>query len=92
MNGTTTVTITQAGQINADGSCKAGTYIEAERTWTKVIATVSDKIHARDYFAKVRLENKETSLMNGITCPYLERYCLDSMYGETVWNWLVHIS
>lgn len=88
MNGTTTASITLFGYTKMDGSCKGVSYTENGKTWENVIVEANIKIQTKDYYAQVKLESNEISLMGGITCPYLDGYCLDTIYGETTWNYI----
>ena len=88
VNSTTSVSITLEGQLSDDGSCKGVTFIEEGHTWTSVIVYATIKIELRSYMARVKLEDNEISLFGGVTCQYLTGYCIDSTYGESVWQYM----
>lgn len=85
MNGTTSISMTIAGKVSDDGTCQGTPYNEGHE-WTNVIVTASIRIYARDYWATVKMERNELSLSGGLICPYLTGYCIDTTYGESVWN------
>lgn len=87
LNGTTTASLTILGSLKDDSSCEGSTYNENGHSWTKVIVVAALKIHTRDYLATVKLNQNEISLLNGLTCSYVEGYCMDSTYGETAWDY-----
>lgn len=86
MNGTTSVSMTIAGAVGVDGSCKGTIFHEQGQTWTDVVITASIKIQARDYLARVKMEENLVHLNGGVTCPFLAEYCFDTMEGEYVWK------
>ncbi|KAG5861211.1 hypothetical protein JTB14_019806 [Gonioctena quinquepunctata] len=86
MNGTTTTAITIAGESKADGSCKGTIYHEGGRTWEDAIITATVKIQAKDYQARVKMEENQISLFGGVMCPFLPGYCFDTTLGESVWK------
>lgn len=86
-NTTTSASLTLMGHLKDDGSCEGITYTEDGHTWSQVIVLASVKIHLREYLARVKMDINEISLENGIACPYLDGYCIDTEYGETVWDY-----
>ncbi|GLV37557.1 hypothetical protein CBL_20369 [Carabus blaptoides fortunei] len=68
LNGTTTASVTLAGQVEINGQCSGAIFIENGITWKDVVGT--------DFI----------SLQGGVTCPYTEGYCTDTMMGETTWD------
>ncbi|XP_031337381.1 uncharacterized protein LOC116166512 [Photinus pyralis] len=86
INGTITAAITIAGALNTDSTCEGITYTENGYTWKKVVIMGTIKITTREYYATVILEENLISLTTGITCSYLQAYCIDSTYGETTWD------
>ncbi|CAG9812855.1 unnamed protein product [Phaedon cochleariae] len=86
MNGSTTASLTILGSVDATGSCDGTIYHENGRTWKDVVIMASVKIQARDYEAKVNLNENEISLQGGVTCPFMKGYCFDTILGESVWD------
>lgn len=86
MNGTTTASLTIVGSLSHNGNCEGGSYTENGHTWRSVTIVVTLKIRMRDYMATVNLDENKLSLENQMTCPYMEGYCVDSTFGETVWE------
>lgn len=86
-NGTTEASLTIMGSLKDDGSCDGTAYSENGHSWSNVIVVVALKIHIRDYLATIKLNENEISLINGITCNYVDGYCMDSTFGETAWDY-----
>lgn len=87
INGSSSISMTLEGTLNMDGSCTGVTYTEEDRTWNSVVVYANIKIELRSYLARVKLEDNEISLYGGVVCDYLSGYCIDSTYGETVWEY-----
>lgn len=85
INGTTIASLTLMGNLKDEGTCEAVTYIEDGHRWTHVVVIASIKIHAHEYLAHVKLDSNEITVTSGVVCPYLNGYCVDSKFGETVW-------
>lgn len=86
MNGTTSESITIVGIVDSDGSCDGGSYVENGNEWNNVIVLATVKITTKNYLAPVKLIENEVSLLGGVTCPYVNGYCFDSTFGETMWD------
>lgn len=82
-NTTTSASITLAGKVGIDGTCQGTVYVENGITWTDVAATATVKISIQNYWATTRLEPGEIILRRGVTCPYMEGYCMDT---ELLWT------
>lgn len=85
-NGTTTASLTLHGFVDASGNCEGVSYSTNGITYKDAVVTATLKIQLRDYMTMVKWEVNEISLFGGITCTYLEGYCLDSILGESVWD------
>lgn len=85
-NATISSSVTLAGNIDEKRNCEPGQYNENGQNWKNVLVQSSIKITLRDYFAKVSLETNEIMLSNGVTCSFLEGYCMDSITGESTWD------
>lgn len=92
INGTTTASLTLMGHLKDDGSCEGVTYTEDGHSWSHVVVIASVKVHAQEYLAHVKLDNNEITVASGVVCPYLNGYCIDSKYGETVWDYTPQVS
>lgn len=86
MNGTTSESITIAGSVNSEGSCSGGSFVENGNEWNNVIVLATVKVTTQNYMAPVKLIENEVSLLGGVTCPYVQGYCFDSTFGETMWD------
>lgn len=86
-NSTTRTSLTLAGSLSASGKCSGTTYTQNGQTWENVIVTAAIKITLTDYEARVKLDNNEIKLRNGIVCRYTDHYCMDAEIGETTWRY-----
>ncbi|XP_074035285.1 uncharacterized protein [Leptinotarsa decemlineata] len=86
MNGSTSATLTLLGSIDTTGTCEGAIYHEKGRTWKDVVILVDVRIQAREYMAKVNINENEISMQGGITCQFMRGYCFDTILGESVWD------
>ncbi|KAG5863444.1 hypothetical protein JTB14_036158 [Gonioctena quinquepunctata] len=86
MNGTTTASLTLEGAVDSDGTCEGSTYHENGQVWKDVVVIATIKIKVTDYLAKIKLDENEISLIGGVVCPFLKRYCFYTNLGETTWE------
>lgn len=86
INSTTSLTLTLHGLITSDARCKGVSLSENGYTWEDVIVQAAIKITTRQYTAIVKLDDNEIKLQNGLICPFLAGYCIDSTNGETTWE------
>lgn len=89
-NGSTRTSATLSGKVGGDGSCSGNTYTDNGQTWDNVYVVAAINIQLMDFLAGVRTEENIINLKTGVTCPYLDGYCFDSMVGEAVWT--IHAS
>lgn len=85
-NSTTFASLTIVGDLDNSGKCTGAVYHEDGRTWRDVVITATAKIHLRDYYGTVKLEDNEMVLDNRVVCPFLPGYCFDATLGEVVWS------
>lgn len=85
-NGFTSVSLTVHGFVDTKGNCDGVSYVNNGKTYTDAVVIATVNIRLKDYMALVKWEVNEISLYGGITCTYLEGYCLDSILGESVWE------
>jgi hypothetical protein len=85
-NSTVSTTLLLAGKIDAKYNCEGAQYYEDGKQYNSVIVQADIKITLKDYFSKVALDNNEIHLQNGVKCPFLEGYCMDSINGESTWD------
>ncbi|KAG5874357.1 hypothetical protein JTB14_002746 [Gonioctena quinquepunctata] len=92
-----------AGAIAADRSCKGttnhgGCHSKGTtnhggcHSWKDVIISATIKIQAKNYQARVKIEESQINLFGGVTCIFLPGNCFDTTLGESVWMRHTHIS
>ncbi|GLV33186.1 hypothetical protein CBL_10533 [Carabus blaptoides fortunei] len=86
LNGTTTASVVMAGHADINGRCAGSVFIENGIAWKDVVVTATVKVQLMDYLAKVKLGTDLISLQGGITCPFTEGYCTDTVAGENTWE------
>jgi len=86
INATTVVPITLAGKATSDGQCKGGSYREGLLSWDSVYVHGFVEATLAERWASVRLSDKKLIFNNGITCPYGEGRCMDSIMGNCYWE------
>ena len=78
--------VTLAGRVNVDGTCKGIQYSDYYGTWDEVIVQATVKISLRTAFVSVKLEAGKILLKSGTVCDLAEEFCVDSDDGYTFWN------
>ena len=89
MNATTVYTRVLAGSKSAEGSCRGSDYIEDEVTYSAVVVEAQFDVKLFQYTALVRMAKggqPEIKLRGGVSCPYMDGYCDDSLIGENSWK------
>ena len=85
-NATMSISLTLAGKIDSKHNCEGAQYIEDGRKWDNAVVQAEVKVTLQDYFTKVALDENEIHLRNGIKCPFLNGYCMDTINGESTWD------
>ncbi|XP_071051036.1 uncharacterized protein [Onthophagus taurus] len=86
VNATTSASITVAGKLSMNGDCEGTVYTENGQTWSRVVVTAAVTFMLKEYYATIALDSNEISLMGGVTCPFVDGYCMDVEAGETIWD------
>lgn len=86
INQTSSRSITLAGRINNDGSCKGTQYSDPYGTWDDVIVQGSAKITLKSSYVPVQLESGRIMLKSGTICQLKDGFCLDSDDGYSYWK------
>src|SRR5580765_3398282 len=77
-NRTSFHSLTLAGRISNDGSCKGTQYSDPYGTWDDVIVQAVVKISLRQSHAPVKLNPGKIILKSGTVCVLSDSFCLDS--------------
>ena len=85
-NATMSISLTLAGKIDSKHNCEGAPYIEDGRKWDNALVQAEVKVTLQDYYTKVTLDENEIHLQNGIKCPFLIGYCMDTINGESTWE------
>lgn len=85
-NQTSFHSLTLAGRINNDGSCKVIQYSNPYGTWDDVIVQAVVKISFRSSHIPVQLNSGKIILKSGTVCALSESFCVDSDDGYTYWK------
>lgn len=78
--------ITFAGNLDSEGSCKGSAYTDKLGSWNDVVVSGSIKVTINKYDASVNGETNKIHLQSGTSCKYSDGKCLDSSLGESYWN------
>ena len=78
--------ITLAGRIQNDGTCKGAQYSDPYGTWNDVVVQASAKISLKSSFVPVDLNSGKIKLRSGTTCTLSDSFCLDSDDGYSYWK------
>src|SRR5580765_3410146 len=82
-NRTSFHSLTLAGRISNDGSCKGTQYSDPYGTWDNVVVQATVKISAKTSHVSVQLNSGKIILKSGTVCRLSESFCLDSDDGYT---------
>lgn len=85
-NRTTTHSITLAGRINNDGSCKGIQFSDPYGTWDDVVVQGVVKITLKSSYVPVQLNTGRIILKSGTVCVLKEGFCIDSEDGYSYWK------
>lgn len=72
--------VTLAGHLGVDGSCKGTKYADQFGTWENVIVEASVKITYHHYTTRVNLKTNKILLKTGGECALSEEYCMENGY------------
>lgn len=78
--------ITLAGKVNVDGTCKGIQYSDYYGTWDDVIVQATVKISLKDSYVPVKLNAGKVMLKSGTVCELADESCIDSDDGYTFWE------
>lgn len=85
-NQTSTHSITLAGRINNDGSCKGIQYSDPYGTWDDVVVQGTARVTLKSSFVPVQLNSGKIILKSGTVCNLKDGFCIDSEDGHTYWK------
>ena len=86
INQTSYHSLTLAGELNTDGTCKGTQYSDPYGTWDNVIVQAVAKISLKSSYVPVQLEHGKIKLRSGTICTLADSFCLDSDDGYTFWK------
>jgi len=78
--------VTIAGKIMVDGTCKGVQYSDYYGTWDDVIVQATVKISLKTSYVPVKLNTGKIVLKSGTICELNEETCVDSDDGYTFWH------
>ncbi|XP_067210243.1 uncharacterized protein [Linepithema humile] len=78
--------VTVAGKIKVDGTCKGVQYSDYYGTWDDVIVQATVKILLKTAYVSVKLNAGKIILKSGTICDLSEETCVDSDDGYTFWQ------
>lgn len=78
--------ITLAGRVSVDGTCKGVQYSDHYGTWDDVVVQASLKIALRTAYVPVKLNSGKIMLKSGTVCDLADESCIDIDDGYTFWN------
>ncbi|XP_071576447.1 uncharacterized protein, partial [Temnothorax nylanderi] len=85
-NSTTSRSVTLAGTVQHDGSCKGAQYSDPYGTWDDVVVQAIVRITLKSSFAPVKLDAGRIILRSGTVCSLSDGFCLDSEDGYSFWK------
>jgi len=85
-NRTTSRSITLAGTIRNDGSCKGTQYSDPYGTWDDVIVQAIARVSLKTSYVPVQINAGKIILKSGTTCILSEGSCLDPDDEYTFWK------
>jgi len=78
--------VTIAGKVMVDGTCKGVQYSDYYGTWDDVIVQATVKISLKTSYVPVKLNTGKIVLKSGTICELNEETCVDSDDGYTFWH------
>lgn len=78
--------VTLAGKIQVDGTCKGVQYSDYYGTWDDAIVQATVKISLKTSYVPVKLNAGKIMLKSGTVCNLNEESCIDSDDGYTFWQ------
>lgn len=85
-NSTNLRSITLAGKVGVDGTCKGAEYTDGYGSWDSVVVQATVRITLRNLEASVKRSSGEVILPSGVRCPAADGTCQDSDGAETYWT------
>jgi len=85
-NQTTSRSVTLAGTIRNDGSCKGTQYFDPYGTWDDVVVQAIARVSLKTSYVPVQINARKIILKSGTTCALSEGFCLDPDDGYTFWK------
>lgn len=86
INGTTHATAVMAGWVTADARCQGAHYEDHKGSWADVVVQATLEITLQERYASAITNENKIILTDGMTCPYKERFCVDTMFGHSFWD------
>lgn len=86
VNQTAYHSLTLAGTISNDGTCKGTQYSDPYGTWDNVVVQGVAKISLKSSYVPVQLEHGKVRLRSGTICTLSDGFCFDSDDGYTYWK------
>lgn len=78
--------VTLAGRISVDGTCKGAQYSDFYGTWEDVVVQAQVTISLRSAHVPVNLKTGRIFLKSGTVCVLKDGHCVDSNDGHTFWE------
>lgn len=78
--------VTIAGKIMVDGTCKGVQYSDYYGTWDDVVVQGAVKISLKTSYVPVKLSAGKIMLKSGTVCSLSDEACIDSDDGYTFWH------
>lgn len=85
-NRTEVRSVTIAGTLNHDGTCKGVQYSDPYGTWDDVVVQGLARITLKSGYVPVKLASGKIILKSGTICELQDGFCLDSEDGYSFWN------
>jgi len=85
-NRTTSRSVTLAGTIRNDGSCKGTQYSDPYGTWDNVVVQAIARVSLKTSYVSVQINTGKIILKSGTICALSEGFCLDPDDGYTFWK------
>lgn len=85
-NSTTHHSVTFAGKIDTDGSCKGTTYVDPYGSWDDVIVQGIIEVQLHNQVSPIKLKSGKIILPSGTICELSRGSCIDFEYGYTFWK------
>lgn len=84
-NSTNFRSVTLAGRVGVDGTCRGAEYTDGYGAWDNVVVQATARITLRDLEISIKRSSGEVILPSGTRCPVSDRTCQDSDGAETYW-------